>query len=210
MSFAYSWQASRIPCAYRPLCLHACGFMQKGAYLVPSLTSRLCREILHSSGNTLSGYLYEPNGNNVRASFICVLWKILIYRAVGICKSLCNLTDRFVGVTPWIEVQGLQCDAIVNSSFNKQQHRGALNSDVRLCLWAWNHGGGWAQVWRCTRVCGMMSCCVQSLFLYTVFALFIHIPTCIRLFYNEHTYKKQSRLIDTVLNTCRNGYVRPA
>lgn len=110
MSFAYSWQASHVPCAYTPLCLPACGFMQKKAHSVPPVTSRLCAETLHSSGNTLPGYLYDPNRNNIRASFICVLWKILTYRDVSICKSLCNRTDRFVGVTPWLTGQGLQCD----------------------------------------------------------------------------------------------------
>lgn len=109
------------------------------------------------------------------------------------------------------QVRDCSVMATVNSGFKKQQHKGAMNSDVWSCLWPWNHGGGWAQFWGCTRVCGMMGCCAQFFFLYTVFTLFIHIPTYIWLFYNEHTYKKQ--IISshyTVLNTCRNAYVRPA
>lgn len=139
----------------------------------------IAQSLFHSSSNTLLGNLPLSNENNIRASFICVLLKLFIYRAVSFCKSLCNLTDRFAGVVTWLGVQELQCDVIVRSGFQKQQHEGTLTFAVWLCLWLWNRGGWLAQCWGCTQVCEVIGCCAKFFFLFIVITSFRHICTCI-------------------------------
>lgn len=109
--------------------VHMCGYTEKKVSDT-SCDYQILQSLFHSSSNTLLGNLPLSNENNIRASFICVLLKLFIYRAVSFCKSLCNLTDRFAGVVTWLGVQELQCDVIVRSGFQKQQHEGTLTFAV--------------------------------------------------------------------------------
>lgn len=210
MSFAYSRQASRVPCAYTPLCLHARVFMQKGAYSIPPVTSRLSIETLHSSRNTLSGYLHEPNRNNVRASFICVFWKIFIYRAVAsVNPSVISQTGSLgsphplagrSGAAVWCRCEQWFQEAIAQRCLElwcaivplTVKARRSVGSVLRVHMSLWSDGLP-------SKIIFPIHCFCT---LYTQTHMYL---TALQWAYLQET----NNLINTVLNACsRDGYIR--
>lgn len=80
--------------------------------------------VSYSSSQLPLGCLCISNGKKISdLYFICVLLNLFTHKTFSLCKSLCDLIDRFVGITSWSAVPEMQCDGIVYSGFKRQQHK---------------------------------------------------------------------------------------